>query len=70
MLGISGSNTTEEREFSLWRIIRQYMMVICSVKSDDVTFDYLSKIVSARILHYQVPILPLVRNKYPSEDAL
>lgn len=73
MLGIFGfgSNTTEETECSLQCTIRWYMMLICSVKSDDVNFDYLSKVVSARILHNQIPIPPpLVRNKHPSEYAL
>lgn len=43
--------------------IRRHMMLACPI-IDDVNFDHLIKVVSDRILHYEITIFPLLINGY------
>ena len=51
------------------RINAVFPMSIC-ITSDGVNFDHIAKMVSAKLLHFKVTVLPFVINKYLWGDTL
>lgn len=64
MLCLCGRGSTEVISvFPLLRPTRQHLMATCPV-IHDIPFDHLIKVLSARLLYYEVTHFPFVINKY------